>query len=612
VISALAAAVTIAAASPSPSPTAQPPRFSISVSGSNVFIDQATNGSGTTPPEGPGFAAGSPISPMSPYDWFSGAPTTPGISGVAQYVVDGVYHFGGVSAKASIGIGDVTGSTNNALYWGEPLLPNLDPHAVSHAIPYAIAFPTHAGQDDTAVFRANVLSGSIGADDDSWRLRGGYFDLTQTDRFVFAPPPLTSVVPSLGPSLAETLGPGMPGIDSWQASPSSLPLLGVDAFGKIASASMEISDALLPSPAGTSARLSMGSVVFDEGDAGRYSAQLARVWTGGAPIGTTTFYGIDRQTYPGAQGRLFTSVLQNQEETIGGVRALFHPLRRWDGLVELGRSWYDATPVTLPGTQHFGNFEHFSLVRHFGKDSATIEYHRFDPTYATAILPYGIPENIWSVAWSWPGVWLKSNYQMVDNSVTGANRAGYRFRYDGSGKLEAHASYGQWRQLVPETVANASQVGFVDGYFLLQKNGFGTYGSDRQAGVYLAWHLLRDDIAFDGVEDYLDRPSLGTQTIDTVAMRTPELIFSVTHHFSKTLLASAGYGRYEAVGTWGTTPVQSIYGLGFAGVQFSTGPRSALLLQVRRYALNGVPSVPGGLAPTMQGTGIVVDQRIGI
>ncbi|HKE36790.1 MAG TPA: hypothetical protein VKB39_05125, partial [Candidatus Baltobacteraceae bacterium] len=561
---------------------------------------------------GPGFAAGSPVSPMSPYDWFSGAPTTPGVTGVFQYVVDGTYRFGGVSAKASIGIGDVTGSVNNGLYWGEPLIPNLNPHGLSRAIPYAIAFPTHAGQDDAAVFRANVLSGSIGADDDSWRVRGGYFDLMQTDRFVFAPAPLTSVVPSLGPSLAETLGPGMPAIDSWQAGPTALPLLGADAYGKVAKASMEVTDALLPSPSGTSARLAMGSLVFDEGDAGRYSVQLAHVWTGGAPITTTTYYGVDRQTYPGVQGRLFTSVLQNQDETIAGVRAFFHPLHEWDGLAELGRSWYDASPVTLPGTQRFGNFEHFALVRHFGDDSATIEYHRFDPTYATAILPYGIPENVWSVAWSWPGVWLKSNYQMVDNGVTGANRAGYRFRYDGSGKLEAHVSYGQWRQLVPETVSNASQVGFVDGYFLLQRNGFGTYGSDRQAGVYLAWHLPRDDVAFDGVEDYLDRPSLGTQTIDTVAMRTPELVFSVTHHFSKTLLASAGYGRYEAVGTWATTPVQAIYGLGFAGVQFATGPKSALLVQVRRYALTGVPSAPDGLPPTMQGTGLVVDQRIGI
>jgi hypothetical protein len=577
-----------------------------------VFIDQAAYGPGLTPPEAPGFAAGSPLSPMSPYDWFSGAPATPGVSAIAQYTIEGTYRFGDTKAEATIGAGDVTGSVNNALYWGEPLIPNLDNHGLSRPLPYTIAFPTHAGQDDAAVFRANLLAGSLGADDDSWHVRGGYFDLTQTDRFVFAPPPLTSVVPSLGPGIAETLGPGMTSIDGWPSSPSTLPLLGVDAFGKVRTASMELTDALVPSAPGTSARLTMGSLVFDRGDAGRFSVQVARLWTGGAPIATTTYYGIDRQTYPGSQGRLFTSVFSNQQQTIAGARAFVHPLPHWDALVELGRAWYDASPVTLAGTQRPGNYEHLSLARHFGDDTATIEYHRFDPTYATAILPYGIPENIWSVAWSWPGVWLKSTYQMVDNSTIGANRAGYHFRYDGSGKIEAHVSYGQWRQLAPETVGNASQVGFVDGYFLLQKNGFGTYGTDRQLGLYVAWHLLRDDVVFDGVEDYLDRSPAAGQAIDTVAMRTPEFVASVQHHFSKSVVGAAGYGRYEAVGMWATTPVQATYGLGFASVEFSTGPKTALLIAGRRYALTGVPSNPGGLPPTMQGTGLVVDQRIGL
>jgi hypothetical protein len=575
VIAMVLAAVTVVASSPSPRPTG-PPRFTLSVNGSNTLVDQATAGSGITPPEGPGFAAGSPVSPMSPYDWFSGAPVTPGVAGIAQYVIDAAYDTGKTRARLSAGVGDVTGSVTNALYWSEPLIANLNNHDLARPLPYTITFPTHAGQDDAAVFRANLLGGSLEADDNSWRVRGGFFDLSQTDRFVFAPPPITSVVPSVGPTLAETLGPGMATIDGWPASPSTLPLLGLDAYAKQGAASAEVSDALVASAPGTSARLTMGSLVFDEGDAGRFSVQLAHVWTGGATMATTTYYGVDRQTYPGAQGRLFTSVLSNQDETVGGARAFFHPWKKWDALAELGRAWYDASPVTLPGTQRPGNFEHFSLVRHFGDDTATLEYHRFDPTYATVILPYGIPENIWSIAWSWPGVWLKSTYQMVDNSVIGANRAGYHFRYDGSGKIEAHVSYGQWRQLVPETVANASQVGFVDGYFLLQKNGFGTYGTDRQAGLYLAWHLKRDDLVFDGVEDYLDRAPAAGQTIDTVAMRTPEFVVSAQHHFSKSLVAAAGYGRYEAVGTWATTPVKADYGLGFAGVEFSTGPKTAV------------------------------------
>jgi hypothetical protein len=443
-------------------------------------------------------------------------------------------------------------------------------------------------------------------------VRGGYFDLTQSDPFVFNPPPLTDAVPSLGVTTAETLGPGLPSISNWSASPSSLPLLGADGYWHHDGASAEVSDALLPSLAGTSARLTMGSFVLDRGDNGRFSVQVAHVATGGDPIVTTTFFGTDQKLFPGYEGRLYTSVLGAQTQTIAGARAFFHPLAGWDALAELGRAWYDATMVANPGTSHFGNYEHFSIARHFGKDSATIEYHRFDPTYATLILPYGIPENVWSIAWSWPGVWLKSTYQMVDNSVIGANRAGFRFHYDRPGKIEVHASLGDWRELLPETESNASQVGFVDGFFLLQKDQFATLGRDRQLGLYVAWHLPHDDVAFDAVDDFLDRPADPAQPIDEVSTRAPQAVLSWIHHFSDTLFASAGYGRYGLAGTWAATPVDAIYGVAFGGVQFATGPKTAMLVQLRHYTLVGLPSIPGGLAPTMHGTGIIVDQRISL
>lgn len=598
------------AVSPSPSPTATP-RFTLKVSGSNVFVDQATGGPGTTPPEGFEFAHGSPISPMSPYDWFTAAPVTPGVAGIAQYEISGLYRAGAVDLGATLGIGALTGSTTNALYWGEPSIPNLNDHAISRIVPYSIFFPTHAGQDDASVFNAGVLGGSVAAADGSWRVRGGYFDLNQTDRFVFAPPPLTSVVPSLGVQTAETLGPGMPSIQAWTPSPSALPLFGADGVLHYGDATLELTDGALPALAGTNVRLTMGSLVLDRGDYGRFSLQLAHVWSSGAPITTTTFYGIDREIHLGAQGRLFSSTLADQVQTIGGARAFFHPVKNWDALVELGRAWYDARLVSYPGTSHFGNYEHFSLAQHLGDDAVTLEYHRFDPTYATIILPYGIPENVWSIAWSWPGVWLKSTYQLVDNTVVGANRAGVRLKYDHNNKnLEVHVSFGDWRQLVPETEANASQVGFVDGFFLLQKNGFGTFGEDRQAGLYLAWHLKNDDLAFDGIEDYLSRRADPGQAQDTVATRAPQAVLSWTHHFGDKLLVVGGYGRYALTGTWATTQVDAIYGAAFAGVQFATGPHTAMLVEARRYALVGLPSIPGGLPPTMRGTALIVDQRI--
>jgi hypothetical protein len=72
-----------------------------------------------------------------------------------------------------------------------------------------------------------------------------------------------------------------------------------------------------------------------------------------------------------------------------------------------------------------------------------------------------------------------------------------------------------------------------------------------------------------------------------------------------------GYGRYAMIGTWAITPVNAIYGLGFVGVQFATGPQTALLVQARRYALVGLPSQIGGTPPTMSGNALIVDERIG-
>jgi hypothetical protein len=609
---------TSASPSPEPAPSASPvatpvPKFDLAVHGSNVFIDQSTYGPGITPPEGPGFAKGSPFSPMSPYDWFSGAPVTPGVTGVAQYLLSGTYHTGAVKLEATFGLAAVTGSTTNAAYWGEPLLPNINPHDLARTLPYSIVFPTHAGSDDATVFNASLLEASIAANDDSWRVRGGYFDLAQTDRFVFAPPALTSDTPSLGVQTAETLGPGMPSIDAWSAAPTSLPLFGADGVIKYQSATFEVTDALLPGLPNTSARLEMGSLVLDHGDAGRYSFQLAHINTSGDPILTTTLYGVQPVLDITPQGVLPTSVLANQEQTVAGARAFFHPGKGWDTLAELGRAWYDAGLVAHPGTTQPGNYVHVLLGRHLGSDYVTAEFFHFDPRYATVILPYGIPENIWSVAWSWPGVWLKSTFQMVDNTTIGANREGFRLHYDENGKhLEAHATFGSYRQLVPETVANATQVGFVDGFFLPQANGFGTIGTDQQAGLYVAWHMLRDDLVFDGVDDFLYRGVFAGHTLGYVNIRAPQIVLSLQHHFSKRVLAVAGYGRYAANGTWSITPVDAIWGAGFAGVQFATGPSTALMVEARRYGLVGLPSVGGGLPPDMRGTSLVVDQRIGL
>jgi len=421
---------------------------------------------------------------------------------------------------------------------------------------------------------------------------------------------VTNANPSIGVQTAETLGPGMPNVDAWAPSPSTLPLLGSDALLKSGDSTIELTDALLPGLQDTQARLAMASWVLDRGEGGRFSAQVANITTSGDPIGTTTYFGTHQRFYSGPQGRLFTSTLADQVQTIAGVRALFHPHASDDALVELGEAWYHDGLAARPGTQSPGTYVHLAFTRHFTAAlQAGIGYYRFDPRYATVILPYGVPENVWSVAWSWPGQWLKSTYQAVDDSIAGINREGVRAHGDyARGKFELHADAYEWRQIEPVTASNASQEGWVDGYFLPQLDGDATLGWQHQVGLYAAWHWLRDDLVLDSVWDRSYRPAIAP--VDFVSINYPQVVASVQHHWNRKMLAAAGYARYSANGTWSTTPVGTIYGAGFAGGQWTFSDRQQLLVQVRRYGLTGLPSIPGGPPPTTRGTVLVVDQRV--
>ena len=186
------------------------------------------------------------------------------------------------------------------------------------------------------------------------------------DRFVFAPPPLTSVVPSVGVQTAETLGPGMPSIGSWPTSPSSLPLLGADAV-------MHSGDATARAHRCVAARPARHERAPDDGFARVRSrgqrtllVSACDLWSSGEPISTTTFFGSDQEIQPARKGASLRACSRIRTQTIAGGRAFFHPLKGWDALAELGRAWYDAGLVADPGTSHYGNYEHFSLARHLG------------------------------------------------------------------------------------------------------------------------------------------------------------------------------------------------------------------------------------------------------
>ena len=604
-------------ADPTPTPSPQPRLgWSNSLDGFASFVDQAAGGPGIAPPEGPGFANGNPLSPMTPYNTFASTPNTPGIGGVAQFILTTQYTSKRINASFQSGVGHTTGSVTNNVYSTEPLMPTLNPHVGSQALPYSITFPTHAGQDDATNTRASILAGSVGGHDGAWLLRGGWFNLNQSDGFVFAQPPLTSLTPTVLVQTAESLGNGAPSLDAWPALVSVLPLQGIDLTLHEKSTTLEMTNAALPSLPGTSARLTLGSLVLDRGGGTRFSGELLHVATSGNVLSATVLFGADAKLNASPQGELPTSLLGGQSETIAGLRSAFHWGGPFDGLIEVGRAWYDARDVPMPGTAEPGGYYHAAIIRTSGHATTSIEGYRFEPRYATAVMPYGVPENIWSVAWSWPGIWLKSTYQLVDNTVIGANRQGYRLRYAlRGGPFEARAGYGSYQQIQTATTDNGTQTGFVEGFFLPQKPGAGTFGQMHQYAAWLAWHPKVADLTIDYVDDTMHRDFQTAAPQDAVSLNAPQVVFAASKPLSKQMLASLGYGRFAMRGSWAQgslTNVDYAQNVTFAGAQLAESPNAVALVQLRSTAFSGLPSIIGGPSPNYRGTMLILDQHFHI
>jgi hypothetical protein len=604
-------------ASPPPSPavaaTASPRplglRFATSLS--TTLLDQSTAGEGQVGPEAPGFINGSPLSPDTPYDLFSSAPLTPGFAGIGQAVATGTFRTPTLDLGVTTALGYVRGSVTNASYWGESLIPSLNPHLGSQALPYAIAFPTHAGQDDGTALRLSILSGSVATADGNLALKAGWFDLTQSDRFVFIQPQLTSVNPAIAYAPAETLTNGLAGTDVWQPDASALPLRGLDVVAKRDVASFELSSAALPALPGTSARMTLGSLVLDHGEGTRYSGELLHVGTSGAPFTTTVPFGANPQYFSTPQGTLPTSTLSGQQETIAGLRAAFHvaPALGLDGVAEIGRSWYDAQNVAMPGTARPGGYYHLGFTKISGRATASLDLYRMEPRYATAILPYGVPENQWSAAFAWPGQWLKSNYQLIDNSVLGVNRQGFRLRYYlDKGPLELHLEYTDLRQIEPETTVTAEYTGFVDGYYLPQAPGEATLGTQKRYALWAAWHPSVGDFTLDIVDDQLYRPFAVLS--DQVSYEVPQAVLTYSRHFSAAVVGAVGVGRYAIKGAF-SEPIDIAQRLYFAGAEIKETPRSSALLSFRRSIVSGTTTFPNSpLSPNFTGSQFIFEQRV--
>jgi len=577
-----------------------------------TFISQGETGPGQAPREGPGFAAGSPLSPLTPYDTFSSAPMIPGNAGESAVFVTPTYFGHGFDASATLAAQYVDGSVTNAAYWGESLIPSINPHLGAQQLPYAIAFPTHAGADDATGFVASVLSGSVATKDGNVRLRGGWFDLVQSDGFVFTQPAYTSAIPSLAVLPAESLGNGAPTADWWTLANGVYPLHGVDLVGKSGIATAELSDATLPALPGTGARLTMGSLVIDHGEGTRYSAQLLHLATGGALVPTTILFGVGTLLAT-PQGPLPSTLIGGQSETMFGLRGAFHVLHGLDADAEYGHSTYAAQNVAFPGTGKPGNYEHAGLTRTQGRASLAFDWYRNEPYYATAILPYGIPENVWSVAWSWPGQWLKSNYQLINNGPVNVDRQGYRVKYQlGNGPLEVRVSYANFGQIVPITLTNAQQTGFIDGFFLPQADPDATLGRQRQYALWTTWHAPVADVTVDYTEDTMHRAAVPAAPQDLVSYDTPEYSLYASRKIGSSALVSAGYARYGMRGSFGQpfTNIDFAQHEWFAGAEFRRSAALSTLVTVRRAWFNGFPSQAGGPPPDFAATLLVIEQRL--
>ena len=593
-VSSRSAAGADAAASPTPQPSATAsPSFEIHGILRTVLLSQGVSGPGLTPVEGPGFINGAPAAPVSPYDPFSAAPLVPGNVAQEQVSLDASWSARGLSLEAIGGVEALNGDRTNEAYWAEPLMPQDNPHLGSAATGYAVAFPTHPGVDDFGGARAGLTQVRASLDRAGVTVRAGWFDLGQTLPCVFTPPVTTNALPSLTMKTPESLAPGPFALDAWDASRSTLPLRGFDLSADTGAISLEAADAELPAPPGTPARMETLSAgrSFTGGDG--WMVQWLHVHTGGDPILTTTDFGALPTVVHTGQGPFATSVLNGQRDTITGAGGTFEAPLGLHATIDGAFSSYQADRIDNRGVAVDG-FVHAGLSHGLGDGRIGLDFYRFGPTYATMILPYGAPENIWSVAYSWPGPWLKSDFQLVDSSTAGVNRQGPLISYSrDDGRNQLYVTWARFRQVSPFTVDDGRSLGFVEGFFLIQGDPLDTTtGSFQRANVYVGRDLGRfGDIGLDFSDDDLHRPYSGGARLDAVSFDAPQYVVSLTKRASSHVAAAVGFAYFGTRGSWagiGPPNVDFAMKSGFAGAQIAE-PDGAFMITARRSVFGGAP-----------------------
>ncbi|HLJ83355.1 MAG TPA: hypothetical protein VKT51_04145 [Candidatus Eremiobacteraceae bacterium] len=613
--------VALADPTPSPTPTLATHRISVHSTIETLFLTQGASGPGLRPVEGPGFANGAPAAPVSPYDVFSGAPMVPGLVGQNQLTLTAAYRAKGVDFAITFGAESLVGDRTNEEYWAEPLLPEDNPHLGSRAIGLSIVFPTHPGTDDYIGTRAGISQASITSDGGKLSLRGGWLNLNQSLGFVFTAPPTTNALAGLLLKTPESLNPNSPALDAWAAPPSTLPMRGLDLTFSGRRFSIEATDAALPALPGTPVRLTGLSVGgFDDAGHGAM-VQTIDVRSGGTPIITTTGFGAALQIVPTDQGQFALSTLYGQRESITGARIAEPIGLGFDAAVDYAHSVYQADGLGKP-QKAGGSWAHASLAHGLGSATLTLHYYRFEPTYATIIMPYGVPENVWSVAYSWPGPWLKSNYQLVDTTALGVNRQGPMIAYSFASKtVQANASYASFKQITPITSASLTDLGFVEGFFLVQRDpADATLGSFKRLATYVGKTFGFGTLGLDFVDDGLHRDASPRAPFDAVSYDVPQTVLSWSRPIGDRALLGAGAGYYGMRGSWADGAATNVdYGMHayYAGAQFAQVGSGALMVTLRRSDLRGAPYF-GALhalrygSPAFDATTLLVEERLKI
>jgi hypothetical protein len=324
---------------------------------------------------------------------------------------------------------------------------------------------------------------------------------------------------------------------------------------------------------------------------------------------------------PTDQGLFAVSTLYGQCETIAGARIAESIGLGVDATLDYARSSYQADGLRKPQTVG-GSFEHAALTHGIGAGTVTLHYYRFEPTFATIILPYGVPENIWSVAYSWPGPWLKSTYQLVDSSVLGVNRQGPMIAYSlNSNSLQAAASFSSFKQITPLTSSNLTQLGFVEGFFLVQRDrAESTMGNFRRAAVYVGKTYGFGTLGIDFVDDGLHRDASANAPLDAVSYDAPQTVVGWSRPIGDRALLAAGVGYYGMRGTWADGSATNVdYGMHvyYAGAQFAQHGGNAVMVTLRQSAMRGAPYF-GALhflrygSPQFDATTLLVEERLKI